>query len=321
MGDNYDFGDRYERNAQEPQKGTWTRIGIFELGGKDVKFYRPSFDAESKSNINRLDIVPYEITTNNHPLVSKGSWKIGQKDYMLEVYVHRSIGPDYATVICPRETYGKKCPICDKMFEAYKAGDKKTGNLLRAKRRSIYNVISRNRDADDEIMIWDAPYTWSEERIIAAKAMEEDVSGKKVNFAHPTEGNTIAFNATLSDLQPANAKEPVIEPKEYRFLPRDNSLIPFVSKAYPLDAMLKVSSYDELEALLYASASDEPDDNDTSSVEESASQKESAPSKEDMPECPYGRKFGVDTDCYAECDTCSSKNRDIWKACDRANRK
>ena len=134
MADSYDFGDRYERNAQEPQRGGKKREGIFDFGGKEVKFYKPSFDKEAKSNINRIDIVPYEITSSKHPLVANGSWKKGQKDYMLEVYVHKSVGPDFATVICPRETYGHKCPICDKMFEAIRrGGDKKAGNTLRAK--------------------------------------------------------------------------------------------------------------------------------------------------------------------------------------------
>lgn len=319
MGDSYDFGDRYERNAQEPQRGGKKREGIFDFGGKDVKFYKPSFDKEAKSNINRIDIVPYEITTSKHPLVANGSWKKGQKDYMLEVYVHKSIGPNFATVICPRETYGNKCPICDKMFEAYKAGDKKAGNALRAKRRSIYNVISRNRDAEDDIMIWDAPYTWSEERIIAAKATDEEVSGSKINFAHPTTGNTIAFNATLSDLQPANAKEPVVEPKEFRFIPREGSLIPYIEKAYPLDAMLKIHTFEELEALLYATedSDDEPTEREPVETEEaSTSSKEEA-----SPDCPYGKRFGIDTDCYPECDTCSAKNKEVWRACDRANRK
>jgi len=205
------------------------------------------------------------------------------------------------------------------MFEAYKAGDKKAGNALRAKRRSIYNVISRNRDADDDIMIWDAPYTWSEERIIAAKATDEEVSGSKINFAHPTAGNTIAFNATLSDLQPATAKEPVVEPKEFRFLPRDTNLVPYIEKAYPLDAMLKVHTFEELEAMLYATddSDDEPSERESVETEEVG-----APAKEEPSiDCPYGRRFGIDTDCYAECDTCSAKNKDVWRACDRANRK
>ena len=316
MADSYDFGDRYERNAQEPQREGKKREGIFDFGGKEVNFYKPSFDKEADSNINRIDIVPYIITSSKHPLVASGSWKKDTPDYMLEVYVHKSVGPDFATVICPRETYGHKCPICDKMFEAYKAGDKKTGNTLRAKRRSIYNVISRNKGDEDEIMIWDVSYAWAEERILAAKKMEENVAGKKINHASPTTGNTIVFNATLSDL---TTKYPIIEPKEFRFIPREGSLVPYIEKAYPLDAMLKVHTFEELEAMLYATddSDDEPSEREPMETEEVGASVKEEPSAD----CPYGRRFGIDTDCYAECDTCSAKNKDVWRACDRANRK
>lgn len=316
MADSYDFGDRYERNAQEPQRGGKKREGIFDFGGKEVKFYKPSFDKEADSNINRIDIVPYIITSSKHPLVASGSWKKDKPDYMLEVCTHKSVGPDFATVICPRETYGKKCPICDKMFEAYKAGDKKAGNALRAKRRSIYNVISRNQGDTDEIMIWDVSYAWAEKRMIEAKKMEENVTGKKINHASPITGNTIAFNATLSDL---TTKDPIIEPKEFRFLPRETSLVPYIEKAYPLDAMLKVHTFEELEAMLYATddSDDEPSEREPMETEEVGTPAKEEPSME----CPYDRRFGIDTDCFAECDTCSAKNKEVWRACDRANRK
>ena len=52
----------------------------------DVEFFSP------KEGRNRINIIPYTIKTKNHPLVRKGEFEIGDKDYVMDIFT-----PHYGT--------------------------------------------------------------------------------------------------------------------------------------------------------------------------------------------------------------------------------
>ena len=94
------------------------KVGVMDWKKVDgeVQFFNP---VEGR---NRINIIPYVIKSKNHPLVKKGEFEIGDKDYVMDVYVHRGVGPSEASVLCLKNTYGKPCPICEQSQVLRKQG-------------------------------------------------------------------------------------------------------------------------------------------------------------------------------------------------------
>ena len=84
--------------------------------GRDVNFYSP----EVGKNV--IDIVPFYITAlDKHP--DKEKMEEGDPDYVLLVSVHRYVGPTEKAIICLKDTYGKRCPICEEKKNLIEQGE------------------------------------------------------------------------------------------------------------------------------------------------------------------------------------------------------
>ena len=82
---------------------------VLDISGYDeVKRFKMD---DKKSSKQEIDIIPYVISSENHP--DYPAMEIGEEDYKLAVSVHRGIGTDNLPVVCLKETYSKKCPICE----------------------------------------------------------------------------------------------------------------------------------------------------------------------------------------------------------------
>jgi len=315
----YDFSSRYKKSdeAKSGMKNT-----IFDFGDQKVKFYKPKYDKSNEMNYNRLDIVPFKITSKKHPLVASGDWNIGDFDYVLDVWTHRNIGPKHATILCPNRTYGKPCPICEEASKAYDNDEKEKGRLLKAQRRVFYNVISRNKGDEDEIQLFDASYLWFEEPLRkAAKSEGEDDGADAVDYANPVTGKTIRFDVVDSKISTTFL---ALKYESFKFYDRE-SIEDRVKDALSLDSFIKLYDYEQLQKMLFA---DMGDDDEEEEEEEEAPRKpvkheeeEEEPKKKaeepKKPICPKGFKFGEECDDHKECEDCP---KDTWKACDRASR-
>lgn len=306
----YDFSKRYNHSDEKTSGKNFSALNI----SKDVKFYKPKYDKNSSSNYNRIDIVPYGITTKMHPLVAAGDWSIGDFDYVLDIWVHKNVGPSRKSVVCPYRNYGKPCPICEETSKAYDAGDKEKGRLLKAQRRVYYNVISRNKEDDSSMKLFDTSFAWFEEVLRKAAISEGEDEGKAIDYADPIKGKTVRFDAVDSEL---NAKNPALKYESFKFYDRD-SIEAEVKNALPLDSFIELKTYEELEKLMYGA-----DDDEEETEEEEEERKPVKPKKEEEPEaavekpkCPHGHRFGKDCDEFPECDKCP---KETWKACDSAS--
>ena len=127
---------RYANSYASRDSGSSSKGGVINYRNHDgeIKFFSP---AEGK---NRINIVPYVIKSKNHPLVKSGEAEVGEKDYVLDFYAHRGVGPAEKTVLCLKNTYGKPCPICEQAAALRKAGKEKEANALKPSRRVVYNI-------------------------------------------------------------------------------------------------------------------------------------------------------------------------------------
>jgi hypothetical protein len=100
----------------------------------------------------RLDVVPFRSSKPElHQYAVDGVW------FERTYFVHKNVGPDKATVVCPKATLlevgtSKPCPICEyrNKLDWSDANDLKTIKTLFPQERQLFNVIILDKAASGE---------------------------------------------------------------------------------------------------------------------------------------------------------------------------
>ena len=333
---------RYQASFETKESKGGSRKGVMDWKKVDgeVNFFKP---AEGK---NRINIIPYVIKTKNHPLVKRGDFEIGDTDYVMDCWVHRSIGVSEANVICLKETYGKPCPICEQMAVQNKQGKEEESKALKAQRRVFYNIQAL-RD-EGKVKVFETSHYLFEKELIDEARDDED--GGFIDFADEDEGKEIKFRASEVSFAGRKYKEF----KSFSFADREEPLSKEVLKqAISFDEIMEIPTYEEVEKIFYGvdeedeksekkSKTVENDDEENeddevskkSSKEQDEDDDEEKPIKKSKPvdddeeenpeetkkscnkncgECPFSHRFGKDTDEFDDCDDC-----DVWDKCVKA---
>jgi len=273
--------------------------------GKSQSIIRPpqgiEFFSIKEEGTFRLIIIPYLIKTNNHPLVvKKGSdIKIGDLDYVFDVWVHRSIGPEQFDAVCLRLNYGKTCPVCE---------SKEYG---KPSRRVYYNVIDADHPNKGIQIFHYSHYLFEKELIEEAKV--EGAQGFIRDFADYENGDVIQFRTSK-----ASAKGNIYyECKSFKFLSRKNFIEKgelkeeWIKNAISFDDIVTIYTNEDLTEMLYPETEENIEE-----IDKSENRKENRKEKE---ECPYNHEFGEDNDnekYIRDCDECK-----IWAKCEREYRR
>lgn len=360
---------RYSASYESKESGAPKKAGVMNWKKIDgeVSFFSPQ---EGK---NRINIIPYEIKTKNHPLVKKGEFEVGDKDYVMDIYTHRGVGPSEATVLCLKATFGKPCPICEQAQVLRKAGKEKEAGDLKSSRRVFYNIEDLKEPG--KLKIFEASHYLFEKELI--DEARDDEEGGFTDFADPEEGKEIKFRCS-------KVKKNGFEFNEFRsfgFEDRDEPISDeLLESAISFDEIMNVPTYEEVEKIFYGQeeedsdeeksvkkskvdeddddelpkksskkySGDEDDDEDSDEDEEEKPIKKSKKVEEDSDDeddeelpkkksskkseleddedeeekpikkscdkdcgkCPFGHKFGEDTDEFDDCDDC-----DVWDKC------
>jgi len=131
---------------------------------------------------NKFDILYYRVTSDAHPEVDAGDeW------YQRTFFIHRNVGADEQSVVCPRKTFGLPCPICEHRVSMERDADADEDEIksLKPKERELFNVY--NYDAD-EFQVMNISYH------LFGKLLEEEIregDEEDADFADPEIGKTI----------------------------------------------------------------------------------------------------------------------------------
>ena len=322
---------RYEQSYKSRDKGGG--------GGKDcmdwkkaeseVVFYKP------KAGRNSINIIPYKVTSSNHPLVKDKTLAIGDLDYLMDLFIHRGVGPSEMDAVCPKKNYSKPCPICEEAEKFREKGMKKEFDDLKASRRCYYNIINTT-DEEKGIQIFSVSHYLFEHELIE-EARNANDGGEMVDFADIENGMTVEFRGTDASF---GGRE-FLKFKSFAFKDRSEALDEdLIDSAISFDSLMTVLTYDQLNRLLFDGNTDEeteeapkktakkkPDEDDDEEEQPvrkakqnpSSEEAEEAPKKtsqkkpdnDNTPgaECPHGYKFGKDCDEYDECVRCKSYSR------------
>lgn len=269
---------RYASSYAKRDGGGSSKGGAINYRAYDgeISFFSP---AEGK---HRINIVPYTIKSKNHPLVKAGEAEIGEKDYVLDFYTHRGVGPAEKTVLCLKNTFGKPCPICEQSASLRKAGKEKEANALKPSRRVAYNIEDLKEPG--KLKVFETSHYLFEKELI--EEARDDEEGGFIDFADEEEGKEIKFRAT----KVKKGEMEFIEFKSFSFEDRDEPLDKDLLKsAISFDELLVVPTYDEVEKILYGDddddeepkkkSKDEDEDEDEESDEESDEPKKSSKPK------------------------------------------
>ena len=299
---------RQDLNSKSGRRGN--SIFNFDM---DVKWYK------QKEDENNLIILPFIIQSKNNPLLRKDNrWKVGDTDYVLEVYVHRFVGPGNQSIICLNRNFGKPCPICEEAENLKEKGKDKEANF--PSRRVIYNVL----DADnlkEGVMIFENSYSLFEDKLLFAERSKVK-DGKHICVAQVDNGYIIRCYGRKVKKGGYEYVEFLNFEFDERNEKQENAVKDNLDNVIDLDKYMNVLTYDEIQEILYGFEEDdvketvkeEREKNDDREERRRRRREERENKKKN--ECPYGHKFGVDADNYRDCNDC-----DIWEDCDEENNK
>lgn len=242
---------RYASSYASKDSGSGSKGGVINYRNHDgeIKFFNPT---EGK---HRINIIPYVIKTKNHPLVKSGEAEIGEKDYVLDFFTHRNVGPGEKTVICLKNTFGKPCPICEQASALRKAGKEKEANALKPSRRVVYNVEDLKEPG--VLKVFETSHYLFEKELI--EEARDDDEGGFIDFADEEEGKEIKFRAT----KVKKGEMEFMEYKSFGFEDRDEALdSDLLESAISFDELLTVPTYEEVEKILYGEDGEDDDEDE-----------------------------------------------------------
>lgn len=261
--------ERYQKSYDSKDAGG-ANTDVIDWGKVEdgVKFYKP------KEGINKLIIVPYIIKTKNHPLVHAGDMEIGDMDYMMDLYVHRRVGPTEKDAICLKLNYGKACPLCDAAKEYRQKGDDESYKALKWSRRVYYNVLNaRKMDAGLMVFSGVSHFLFEKEMIEEARGGAE--GEEIIDFASVDDGCVVKFRGSMDSF----GGNEFLRFKSFDFLDREEDLWDGIEEeTVSFDEILILRDTKEMEKLLYDEDEGEPEE------EEDEKRKKSSKSRKKKPE-------------------------------------
>lgn len=333
-----------EQLMERTKKGTSIKGNfqskLFKEGVEGIKFF------SCKEGDHIIDIIPY-FAGNNDPMVAPG--KI---TYNFSFYIHRNVGTNKdQRILCPEETFGEKCPICDHVRELRKQGvDKKIINNVMAKPRTLYNVVcyDSDKEADKGVQIFDVSYFYMEKYLAKLAKGPMQRGGKRgaasiepnVHFADAENGRSICFSVSTQGREFPEYSAHQFEKRDYVI---DNQTL---EEAFIFDELIYKPTFDEVYELFIQAQDDENDDQaedeeppkraagrgrvrkpeptpEEEVVEEEEEEKPIVPAKrktevkkKEADVCPFGGNFGIEANEFEECDNCY-----MWEKCVAAQNK
>ena len=307
----YDFSNR--REIKSSSGGFTNALDLSGLAKKPEFF-------KLKAGPNKFDILPYEISSNFHPLVASKALSKGDPDYNLTLWVHTDVGPSKAKYVCPNKNYGKPCPICEAQQKAKENGDKDTADALFPKRRVYYNIVdAMDREKGVQLFETNVKYFQKPLEVADEDARKDPDQEGYTFFADPKEGGR---SIKVSGSAEKFAGHDFVQATNISFAKRRDGIEELLDEVIPLDKCIKLLSYEELESAFMGGIDEDIEDEkpeDKPVKKAPPVEEEEAPPKKEVKAdgCPNGHKFGKDWGECKECDDCST---DIYKACRKASR-
>ena len=337
------FSGRTARSMEKPKNA----YGYLKIPN-EMNVFKPEGGTEVI-----FDILPYPVTDDHHLDNQKyeDDARVGDFWWKRPVKVHRNVGPEEISIICPT-TIGKKCPICEYGSQRRKAGDDWDEiKEIFPKDRTIFliSIVDATECEIDypagDILLMDQSYHTFTKYLLE----EVDRSIDNDNFPDPYDGLSLKVYFREKKI----GKQSFCEAGKIDFEPRESQFDEELINGLPsLDDAMVIKDYKEIQALYFGMEDLDDSEVDNQELEEEAppakrekkttsrstprakkmetkkepeaeeepakkptpKEKEPVPKRSTAKKCPIGVNFGEDFDQYKECDTCK-----IWDDCKEAH--
>jgi len=236
-----------QRNAvRQTRKAKYGHMSL----PKGVSVYK----AEPGSRVS-LDIMPYMVTDANHPDRDDeyGVAVPGELWYKRPYYLHRSIGTNNESVVCPTSN-GQKCPICEYRAQMLKEGadwNDDSVKALKPSMRNLYAVIPKGSKAHEE-----APHIWDMSQFLFQSKLNEEISEDEDYDTFPDLEDGYTLRVRFSEESFGQNK--FADTSRIDFVERDEAYPESIMDDIPnLDEVLEIPSYKTVEAIFFGGASEE----------------------------------------------------------------
>ncbi len=208
------------------------------------------------------------------------TWE-GADHFGYTLWVHKRVGADNGTYLCPLKMKGKKCPICEAAKEARDAGEADEAKALEAKESIVYWIL--DREGDDPALPLLYMISWTQDRDISALC-EDKRSGKILLIDHPDEGYDLYFKRTGQGLKTRYTAHSI--DRHATPVSDDDAeqleVLKYIEEN-PLSSVLRLFDYSYLENALSGGSNDK-DEEETEDEEEEEKPSRRKPKDEDEDE-------------------------------------
>ena len=276
------------------------------------------FSPEPGSSV-KLDIIPYIVSTDNHPDKSErdGVALKGDPWYRLVYWRHAGLGANGNESAVCLSSVRKKCPICEYRAKRIKQGAvKEETDVLKPSKRVLYNVIPIGHDKfEKKLHIFDISY-FNFQNLLDDELRENDDYSVFPDLEEGLTLKTRFASKTIAD------GKPFPQASRIDFLDREKAYNPSIlDKVVNLDEVLQIETYKQLQAKLFEMDLEgleddgelkDIDDEEEEEEEDDASPKKKVQGKDTKKKskCSYGHTFGEDHDEFDECGDC-----EVWDDC------
>jgi len=211
------------------------------------------FKPKKEGNV-RFNIIPYVAGKNNRDADP------GELDFEFTFWTHTiGEGDDRRTIVCPKKTYGKPCPICEEVERLSKnyVENQEEIKAIKAKQRQLFNIVDA-RDEENKIQIYDTSYFKGFGELLDKRLRNFDDEDDEDfrDFADIPGGRTLK----VMFAEDTFGGRKFFAPSSIDFVARKEELDEsIIDKAVCLDSCLKVLDYDQILKLI-AGTQDEPED-------------------------------------------------------------
>ncbi len=237
--------DRQKTEAQNRDKGGGGGKTYLNTANHSVTWFKP------EAGVNKISIVPYVIATDRHPQkLAKDGF-----DYKLDFYLHKNVGPNEETVVCPKETYNKRCPVCEEKqkLQVTHEWDDPEVKALKPTRKSLYNVLPASGELAGEACLWEVSHFLFEKELLEEA---ENGADEFITFADLEDGRIIVFRATEEVFKKAK----YFKYKKFDFETRKPISEDVADSMIPLDSILVLLSYDAIKNIFEGIETEEEDE-------------------------------------------------------------
>lgn len=208
--------------------------------------------------IKRLDIMPYTVGDAIERFQHTYA-EAGDGYYERTFFIHRNIGADKDSYICPAKTFGKPCPICEHRASLMQDGDadEELIRSLSPSQRQLWYVVDL-ADKDKGVQLWDMSFH------NFGKQLDKEIQNADEDepydmFADPEEGYTLKLGVDEESI----GRTTFYSVGTVGFKPRKAAIDEdLYEDLEPLEDLVLEVEYDDLKAIFLQveDSSDEDDD-------------------------------------------------------------